>query len=149
MTDSMMRPRAPIAALAAAGLLALSGLAYAGPPEGKGPKHKDRGHSHAQADRDQAGNPVLIRVDIGVGEVRQIASELRLGGYPSLPPGIRKNLARGKPLPPGIAKRLAPDPLRARLPVYAGYEWRVAGTDLLLVAVTTAVIAEVFSDVFD
>lgn len=133
----------------AAGFVALSGASWAGPPEGKGPKHKDRDHPHARADHRDGDDRVLIRVSIGSGEVRQIARELQLGGYSSLPPGIRKNLARGKPLPPGIAKRLAPDPLRARLPVYEGYEWRVAGTDLLLVAVATAVIAEVFSGVFE
>lgn len=132
-----------------AGLFALSGAAWAGPPEGKGPKHKDRDHPHARADHRDGGSQTLVQVSIGGGEVRRIARELQLGGYASLPPGIRKNLARGKPLPPGIAKRFAPDPLRARLPVYEGYEWRVAGTDLLLVAIATAVVAEVFSDVFD
>lgn len=30
-----------------------------------------------------------------------------------LPPGIAKNVARGKPLPPGIAKRVVPAPLLA------------------------------------
>jgi hypothetical protein len=30
-----------------------------------------------------------------------------------LPPGIAKNVARGKPLPPGIAKRAVPEPLLA------------------------------------
>lgn len=34
----------------------------------------------------------------------QLAVNLGLTGYQSLPPGIAKNLARGKPLPPGIAK---------------------------------------------
>ena len=43
---------------------------------------------------------------IDVGGVRVILGDNR--GYwnpgPALPPGIQKNLARGKPLPPGIAK---------------------------------------------
>ena len=38
----------------------------------------------------------------------------------SLPPGIAKNLARGKPLPPGIAKTRVPDDLIRRLPVRTG-----------------------------
>ena len=33
-----------------------------------------------------------------------------------LPPGIAKNLARGKPLPPGISKKYLPDELRHALP---------------------------------
>src|SRR3546814_12654007 len=63
--------------------------------------------------------------------------------FRSLPPGIRKNLARGKPLPPGIQKKIVPGSLLSRLPRYSGYEWRVAGSDLILVAVATAVVADV------
>jgi hypothetical protein len=33
-----------------------------------------------------------------------------------LPPGIAKNLARGKPLPPGIAKTRVPDAVLVQLP---------------------------------
>ena len=36
----------------------------------------------------------------------------------------------------------------AELPVYPGYEWRVYGSDLVLVSAATAVIAEVLMDVF-
>ena len=44
-----------------------------------------------------------------------------------LPPGIAKNLARGKPLPPGIAKTRVPDVVVVRLP------WRPAGYSFFLV----------------
>lgn len=71
-----------------------------------------------------------------------------LGGYQALPPGIRKNLTRGKPLPPGIAKKMVPGSLLARLPSYPGYEWRIAGTDLILISIATAVVADVLYDVF-
>ncbi|PJY94021.1 anti-virulence regulator CigR family protein [Pseudomonas donghuensis] len=78
-----------------------------------------------------------------------------LHGYPDywsrgadLPPGVRKNLARGKPLPPGIAKKLD-DRLLGRLPHYDGYEWRQAGTDLILVAIATGIIYEVLTHVLD
>lgn len=78
-----------------------------------------------------------------------------LGGYrdywrpgPALPPGIQKNLARGKPLPPGIAKKLD-GRLLGRLPHYDGYEWQQAGTDLILVAVATGLIYEVLNGAFD
>lgn len=78
-----------------------------------------------------------------------------LGGYrdywspgPALPPGIQKNLARGKPLPPGIAKKLD-SRLLGRLPHYDGYEWRQAGTDLILVAIATGIIYEVLNGALD
>ena len=44
-----------------------------------------------------------------------------------LPPGIAKNLARGKPLPPGIAKTRVPETVVVRLP------WRPAGYTFFLV----------------
>ncbi len=65
-----------------------------------------------------------------------------------LPPGIRKNLARSKPLPPGIAKRYAPAAMLSRLPAHRGHEWCVAGTDLMLVAIGTAVVVDILLDVF-
>lgn len=68
--------------------------------------------------------------------------------YPvqALPPGIAKNLARGKPLPPGIAKKLDPS-LARQLPYYPGYEWRQMGTDAVLVEVGTSVVREVLRDI--
>ena len=67
---------------------------------------------------------------------------------PALPPGIQKNLARGKPLPPGIAKKLD-GRLLGHLPHYDGYEWMQAGADLLLVAVATGIIYEVLDGALD
>ena len=60
----------------------------------------------------------------------------------------RQNLARGKPLPPGIAKKLD-SRLLGQLPRYEGYEWRQAGTDLILVAIASGVIYEVLNDVLN
>ena len=51
----------------------------------------------------------------------------------SLPPGIAKNLARGKPLPPGIAKKTVPDDLIILLPARPGASWLIAGDMVLLV----------------
>ncbi|MCL7461299.1 anti-virulence regulator CigR family protein [Pseudomonas sp. NW5] len=68
------------------------------------------------------------------------------GSQPALPPGIRKNLQRGKPLPPGIGKWVGGD-LGRELPQYRGYEWVRAGTDLLLVS-TSGVIDQVLRDAF-
>ncbi|MNP66634.1 hypothetical protein D3C76_1623650 [compost metagenome] len=65
-----------------------------------------------------------------------------------MPPGIKKNLARGKPLPPGIAKKLD-GRLISQLPYYEGYEWMQAGADLILVAVATGIIYEVLDRALD
>lgn len=65
----------------------------------------------------------------------------------SLPPGIRRNLARGKPLPPGIAKRVAPPELASRVRLRDGYELVEVGLDVFLVEVATNVIHDVLMDV--
>lgn len=65
----------------------------------------------------------------------------------SLPPGIAKNLARGKPLPPGIAKQSLPADLSGRLPpVPRGFERIVVDGRVLLVEIATHVIHDVLSD---
>ncbi len=65
-----------------------------------------------------------------------------------LPPGIAKNLARGKSLPPGIAKQYLPDPLRQTLPAPpAGYERVVVYGKILLVEIATGVIHDIFKDI--
>jgi hypothetical protein len=65
----------------------------------------------------------------------------------SLPPGIRKRLARGKPLPPGIAKRFLPGELESQLPQHAGTIRRVVGDDVVLVAAATGIVLDILFDV--
>ena len=131
--------------------------AWADPGNGKGQGNGKGGAQNSQAHGNQGGKgkganagdwdraPVIDR-----GGVLGV-----LDGYkdywspgPSLPPGIQKNLARGKPLPPGIAKKLD-GRLLGRLPHYDGYEWQQAGTDLILVAIATGLIYEVLNGAFD
>ncbi|MCP5199129.1 MAG: hypothetical protein H6977_03890 [Gammaproteobacteria bacterium] len=71
---------------------------------------------------------------------------LEQGARP-LPPGIAKNLARGKPLPPGIAQQRVGADLGAVLPRVAEHEWRRVGTDLVLVQAGTAIVAEIIRNV--
>lgn len=71
------------------------------------------------------------------------------GGWPraqALPPGIARNLARGKPLPPGIAKRGLPPDLLARLPRYDGYDYYMVGSDVVLMAIATGIIVDILTD---
>ncbi|NMK47510.1 anti-virulence regulator CigR family protein [Achromobacter sp. Bel] len=170
----MTTPTAKRIVTAAICCLFLGGTALAAPPEGKGKpdnagqgqgnagngKGSGKGNSSNKGNNGNGGsskgggdsgdvNVTLRHAGITITTARGYAEEYGLSGYGSLPPGIRKNLARGKPLPPGIAKKMVPGPMLARLPVYPGYEWRVAGSDLILVAVATAIVADVLFDVFD
>jgi Ni/Co efflux regulator RcnB len=117
-----------------------------GDKHGKG--NSDKGNSNkgkkAKGDLDD-----LVAVNITYDHVRPLAVNYGLTGYQSLPPGIAKNLARGKPLPPGIAKKRVPASMLGQLPSYPGYEWRIAGNDLVLVALSTAIVASVINGVFD
>ncbi|GFN29582.1 hypothetical protein ADE_52800 [Achromobacter denitrificans] len=148
--------RLMIATLACA--LALGAPAHAAPPEGKGkPDHAGQGNGNGNGKNKGGQNAssgtgvsvTLSTAGISVSTARGYAVQAGATGYGALPPGIRKNLARGKPLPPGIAKKMVPGPMLARLPVHPGYEWRVAGNDLILVAIATAVVADVLAGVFD
>jgi Ni/Co efflux regulator RcnB len=65
-----------------------------------------------------------------------------------LPPGIARNLARGKSLPPGIAKQYLPQELQRALPAApAGYDRIIVDGKILLVEVATQVIHDVLMDV--
>jgi hypothetical protein len=67
----------------------------------------------------------------------------------SLPPGIARNLARGKALPPGIAKQVLPTDLVSLLPAAPkGYERIYVSGKVLLVEIATQVIHDVLEDVF-
>ncbi len=90
----------------------------------------------------------LVSSLISAGDARKIAQGAGATGYKPLPNGIRKNLARGKPMPPGIQKTRMPGGMLDKLPKQAGYEWRNAGTDLLLVQAGTEIVADVLKDVF-
>lgn len=88
------------------------------------------------------------RYDDDLDDIRRIFTRYSgsYGQAQALPPGIRKNLARGKPLPPGIAKKLDPGFAR-QLPNYQGYEWQQVGSDAALINVTTGIVREILSDV--
>jgi len=65
-----------------------------------------------------------------------------------LPPGIAKNLQRGKPLPPGIAKQHLPHGLHESLPPPpSGYERIIVDGRVLLVEIATRVIHDILTDI--
>lgn len=65
----------------------------------------------------------------------------------ALPPGIAKNLARGKPLPPGIAKKHIPADLKARLPARVGVEISIFGDRIVLLE-ASGLVVDVLEGIF-
>jgi Ni/Co efflux regulator RcnB len=140
--------------------LALGTGTFAAPPEGKGKPDKGNDAAVAPASKqngngdkggkakDDADWEYRYHNDFNENDFRVFVREQHYSGYDSLPPGIRKNLARGKPLPPGIAKRQVPPEMLRRLPVRAGYEWRAVGTDLVLYSITSGIVDQVLQNVF-
>lgn len=121
---------------------------------GKGGNHDKRNvdnkkSSENHGNRKNYGKPDHVDADISFSRARSLAVNYGLTGYKSLPPGIAKNLARGKPLPPGIAKKAVPASMLSELPYYPGYEWHAVGDDLVLVALSTAIVTSVINGVFD
>ncbi|AWY38556.1 hypothetical protein DKY63_01005 [Pseudomonas putida] len=153
----MRRSRSLIAAVVCLALVTGPVTAWADPGNGKG-QGNGKGNPHTAQDSGAHGNKGKKSEggDWEYGPSINRASVLGVvGGYreywtpgPALPPGIQKNLARGKPLPPGIAKKLD-GRLIGRLPHYDGYEWQQAGADLILVALATGLIYEVLNGAFD
>lgn len=108
------------------------------------------GSKHNTDNPGKSNKSVSDDVDARVSfdHARHLAVNYGLTGYESLPPGIAKNLARGKPLPTGIAKKTVPASMLDQLPSYPGYEWRVVGDDLVLIALSTAVVTTIINGVF-
>jgi Ni/Co efflux regulator RcnB len=117
----------------------------------------DRYNRHGQrydryGDKDWNGrydNNFYIRLRFGGIDREEANRTARMNnfyGYKPLPPGIRKNLMRGKQIPAGLVWMPIPAAYMRSLPRYPGYEWRASGTDLVLVAVGTAIIADVIWD---
>lgn len=97
-----------------------------------------------------------VSVSLSAADIRMIRAYYSdasrgKGRKRGLPPGIAKNLQRGKPLPPGIAKQHLPQDLLVRLPRAGdGLEYIVVAGKLLLVEIATQVVREILLDaVFD
>lgn len=159
----------PVVAALLASTVALSPAFAKGSPDSKGKgkdqsehpskgKGKDKGQAPPQGPgkqekpgkkQDKALEKELKRAGIGGAEAKRLAKSHGFGGFKPLPPGIRKNLMRGKPLPPGLAYHRLPDAYLGALPRHDGYEWRAYGSDLVLVSPTTLLIADILADALD
>lgn len=121
---------------------------------GNSADHSNKGQGNGKSGEDHGnrknyGKPDHVDSDISFSRARALAVNYGLVGYKALPPGIAKNLVRGKPLPPGIAKKTLPASMINDLPYYPGYEWRAVGDDLVLVALSTAIVTSIINGVFD
>lgn len=132
----------------------------AGPALADNGKGNNKNKGKGNSGKGNNGGGTTVELDGGGLSVRFSNSEIRIINdyyrrYPAtnvqgLPPGIAKNLARGKPLPPGIAKRYLPNNLNALLPSpYAGTNRLIVGNDILLVQVTTGLILDVLNNVLN
>lgn len=89
---------------------------------------------------------ITLSVDIK-SQIRQFYAVNPVAGTKPLPPGVRRNRARGKPLPPGIAKRTAPGELLNRIHLPQGYDLVAVGLDVFLVEIATDIIHDFLMDV--
>jgi hypothetical protein len=104
--------------------------------------------AQGRSDRGRTAGLAGVRVSAELeAQIRDFYGSRPESGAAALPPGIRRNLERGKPLPPGIAKKVAPGELRSRIELAEGYELVEVGLDVLLVEVATQVVHDVLMDV--
>lgn len=106
-------------------------------------RHRSSGYHSERNYRERNYRDDRPRID-----ERALNRLLRGYGVPSaepLPPGIERNLARGKPLPPGIAKRFD-GRIANELPRYPGYEWQRVGADVVLIDAATRVVVDILVD---
>jgi hypothetical protein len=117
-------------------------LALSVPAHGQSPKAKKEHGAPHKAEQ-------TVGVTFGAVAEREIRAYFQTNTLApqSLPPGIAKNLARGKPLPPGIAKRALPGGLATRLPSYPGHEVIIVDRDVILVDIATQVIVDILTRV--
>lgn len=149
-------PSKKLILLTALGALLLDSMALAQPAHA--PAHGARDNA-SQAERHRGGDSGHREsgarrshsdgyVDLPRINERELLRLLRRHDAPraeSLPPGIQRNLERGKPLPPGIAKRFD-GPIARELPRYPGYEWERVGADVVLIEAATRVVVDVLVD---
>lgn len=133
-------------AMSALGALLLNSAAFAQPDHAPAHGARDKGQQHESSRRSHSRDERVDLPRINERELRQLLRRHDAPRAESLPPGIQRNLARGKPLPPGIAKRFDGH-LASQLPYYPGYEWERVGADVVLIEAATRIVVDVLVDV--
>jgi Ni/Co efflux regulator RcnB len=134
-------------ALSAFGALLLNSAAFAQPEHAQANGARDKGQKHNSNWPSQYRDERVDLPRINERELRQLFRQYDAPRVESLPPGIQRNLERGKPLPPGIAKRFDGQ-LASQLPRYPGYEWERVGDDVVLIEAVTRIVVDVLVDVW-
>lgn len=142
-----------IAVVGAFSALLFSGVAAAQPDHAPAHGARDKQHQgqpqerqhRAYDNRDERNYRDDDRPRIDERALNRLLREYGAPSAEPLPPGIERNLARGKPLPPGIAKRFD-GRLANELPRYPGYEWERVGTDVVLIDAATRVVVDILVD---
>lgn len=132
--------------LSAVGTLLFTSVAFAQPDHAPAHGARDKASQH---ESNRRRSSTYERVDlprINETELRQLFRQHDAPSAEALPPGIQRNLERGKPLPPGIAKRFDGQ-LASQLPQYPGYEWERVGADVVLIEAATRIVVDVLVDV--
>ncbi|CAO1663715.1 anti-virulence regulator CigR family protein [Halomonas sp. NYA30] len=132
--------------LSTLGALLLNSAAFAQPAHAPAHGARDKGHQQESHQSRQTRDGRVDLPRINERELRQLLRQHDAPRAESLPPGIQRNLERGKPLPPGIAKRFD-GRLATQLPQYPGYEWERVGADVVLIEAATRVVVDVLVDV--
>ncbi len=117
-------------------LLVACALVAAGPALA-GKKNKTNG----KANQPSTVEKILTKAIIGA--LITVAERAIIGDYVD---SHRGQFAGAEALPPGIAKKMPPGGLLARLPARPGQEWRVVGTDLLIIQIATGAIVDVLKN---
>lgn len=149
--DTIGKSGLPIMALS----LVILAFMLAGPAAAKNDKLKGPGNDKPDGAIEEAlekavsGHAHEGAGVLGIGEEEGRLIRDYFAAHPmqpqGLPPGIAKNVARGKPLPPGIAKKFLPDGLRTQLPLRDGYEYTIVGDDVVLIEAATRVVVDILT----
>ncbi|KAF1030999.1 MAG: hypothetical protein GAK37_01011 [Pseudomonas sp.] len=134
----MKMPKRLIAGLGVV-VLGASAMAHAAPYDQGGPGRGPQGQYEQRGPQDdRRGGPPQ-----DFGPVRQVIrdnhNDFRRGAPP--PPGV--HLVRGQPLPRNYYGERLEGRALARLPQYPGYEWRRSGADVVLIAISTGIVAQI------
>ena len=91
----------------------------------------------------------LLRGDCDCNYLLSDSIRTEISGLRSLPPGIQKQLLRGKGLPPGIAKKFVrlPKPVNTYVKLPTQYDLLMIGSDLVLVDQVRSVVVDIISNV--
>jgi hypothetical protein len=121
-----------------------------GPPDDRGRGGDGRGNGRGGDDRRESRG-AASGAAFSDGERSVIVDFFRSNPTQAerLPPGIARNLERGKPLPPGIARRSLPSGLEGRLPTRDGgrYARILVGSDVVLIEVGSDLVLDILRGV--